>query len=309
MVVFTANQLTSFFTNGPQMSLEPAVRVRLGQEGLSTIEDFADFKESQLLDAFKNMRTSIPGVAAIPAVRDANNVIIAAAIPAVPPIPPTLVSAKCSLRLKIASIAFHYYTSILRDITPVNMNYTQVLKDFYVEYESVIALSDESKPDVPVLHKNNTPLKWIESFKDCLFRTYGLRKTPLLYVIRESVEVQAEADDPLILRKAYGASGSIIDELISQLGHNDPLFKSDNATVYSMLEEATRGTIYASTVKPHSRRKDGRAAWLSMLASHAGDDKWEQLANERSTFLMNTKWNGRNYSLEKFTGMHRSSFV
>ena len=24
---------------------------------------------------------------------------------------------------------------------------------------------------------------------------------------------------------------------------------------------------------------------------------------------MNTKWNGRNYSLEKFTGMHRSSFV
>ena len=24
---------------------------------------------------------------------------------------------------------------------------------------------------------------------------------------------------------------------------------------------------------------------------------------------MNTKWNGRNYSLDKFVGLHRSSFV
>ena len=46
-----------------------------------------------------------------------------------------------------------------------------------------------------------------------------------------------------------------------------------------------------------------------MVSSHAGDDKWEQLYKDRSKFLMNTKWNGKNFSLEKFTGMHRSSFV
>jgi hypothetical protein len=309
MVAFTALQLTNFFTNGPQMSLTAAVRLRLSQEGLTIVDDFADFKEDQLLDAFKNMRTSIPGIAAVPAVLDADNNEIIAAIPAIAPIPPTLVSAKCGLRLKIASLAFHYYRSIEREVTPVNMNYTLVLKDFYTEYESVIALSAETKPDVPLLHKNNTPLKWIESFKDCLFRTYGLRKTPLLYVVRDSVVVSPEVDDPLTLHKSYGVSGSILDELIARLAHTDPLYKSDNATVYSMLEEATRGTVYASTVKPHSRRKDGRSAWLSMLSSHAGNDKWEQLQQARSLFMMNTKWNGRNYSLEKFTGMHRSSFV
>jgi hypothetical protein len=306
---FDNNRTTAFFENGPQMSLSAPVRARLALEGLEHVADFADFKEDQLVDAFKNMRIAIPGVPLVPAVLNANGTVRVAEIPAVPPIPPTLVSAKCALRLKIASVAFHYYTAIGRTATAVNMNYTNVLKDFYVEYESVIALSEESKPNVPVLHKNNTPLKWIESFKDCLFRTYGLRKTPLLYVVREHALVQPEAQDPLLPTKSYGSSGSIVDELIKRLSFTDPLYKSDNATVYAMLEEATRGTVYASTIKPHSRTKNGRSAWLSMVSSHAGIDKWEQLHKDKSKFLINTKWNGRNFSLEKFTGMHRSAYV
>ena len=282
---FTAVQTTAFFENGPQMNLTAAVRARLALEGLDTVADFADFKEDQLNDAFKNMRTAIARI------------------------PPTLVSAKCALRLKVASVAFHYYQSIGRTINAVNMNYTNVLKDFYVEYESIELLSEATKPDVPLLHKNNTPLRWIESFKDCLFRTFGVRKTPLLYVVRDSVEVPPEADDPLVNDKAFGSSGSILDELIACLDHDHPLYKSNNAMVYSMLEEATRGTVYAPTIKPYGRRKDGRAAWLSMIASHAGNDKWEQLQKEKSKFLMNTKWNGRAFSLEKFTGMHRSAYV
>jgi hypothetical protein len=77
-----------------------------------------------------------------------------------------------------------------------------------------------------------------------------------------------------------------------------------------MLEEATRGTVYASTVKPYSCKKDGRTAWNSMVSSHAGEDKWEQLhKKDKTKFLHNMKWNGKKYSLEKFTGMHRSSYV
>jgi hypothetical protein len=93
--------------------------------------------------------------------------------------------------------------------------------------------------------------------------------------------------DPLQAGKPYGSTGAIVDELIARLSHDDPLYKSDNATVYAMLEEATRGTVYASTVKPYSRRKDGRMAWFAMVSSHAGNDKWEQLQKDRSRFLMN----------------------
>ena len=67
---------------------------------------------------------------------------------------------------------------------------------------------------MPVLHKNSTPLKWIKSFRDCLYRTYGLRKTPLLYVVRDSADVLAKANNPLENDKAYRSSGSVLDELI-----------------------------------------------------------------------------------------------
>ena len=302
-MVFTAQQLTGFFQNGPQMSLTETQRARLAQEGLTTIDDFADFKEEQLNAAFKNMRTAIPG---IPAVRNADGDIEAAAIA---PIQPCLISAKCALRLKVASIAYHYYVSIGRAPTPTNMNYHQVLRSFYVEWEALQKLNNEDKPQVPVLSKHITPLKWVESFKDCLLRTFGVRSAPLVYVIRDDAAVQPEENDPLLQGCAFGQSGTVLDELINRLSHDDPLFKSDNSAVYSMLEEATRGTVYAPTIKPYARRKDGRSAFTSMISSHAGIDKWEKLQKEKIQFMMNTKWNGRTYSLEKFTGLHRSAYI
>ena len=67
--------------------------------------------------------------------------------------------------------------------------------------------------------------------------------------------------------------------------------------------------MYASTVKSFSQSKNGRDAWFAMLTSHAGDDKWEQLQKDKMKFMMNTKWNGKTYSLEKFCGVHRTAYV
>ena len=123
-ITFTIAQEDSFFTNGPQMVLSAAVCARLSLEGLAMVADFSDFKEDQLTDAFKNMRTSIPGVPGVQECRDpANNAIIVVhTVPAVPPGPPTLVSAKYGLRPKIAFAAFHYYDSMGRNINAPNMN-------------------------------------------------------------------------------------------------------------------------------------------------------------------------------------------
>jgi len=38
-------------------------------------------------------------------------------------------------------------------------------------------------------------------------------------------------------------------------------------------------------------------------------NQWEQMQKDKMKFIMNTKWNGRTYSLEKFTGIHRTAFV
>ena len=42
------------------------------------------------------------------------------------------------------------------------------------------------------------------------------------------------------------------------------------------LEEATRGTQYAATLKPYQRAKNGRAASNALISQHAGKDKWEK---------------------------------
>ena len=61
---------TPFWENRDQMSLPVAVRLRLTDEGLSTIYDFSDFKTDQISQAFKNMRMSIPPVPGVAAVVD-----------------------------------------------------------------------------------------------------------------------------------------------------------------------------------------------------------------------------------------------
>lgn len=309
-MAFNAAAHDAFFLNGPQMGLDAATRNRLALEGLNVVADFEDFKEDQLSAAIKNLRTTIPGVPAVvdPAIPagDPGHILV----PAVPPILPCIISARCALRLKVASIAYHYYIDTDRIPTPQNMNYTLVLKDFYVEWEALKKQAKEDKPAVPTLSKTMTPLKWLESFKDTLSRTYGVRGAPLSYITRDTVNVQPEAEAPLLPGCAYSAvAGSIVQELVNRLSHTHPLYRADNATLFSMIEEATRGTIYAPAIRPYARNKDGRSAYLSVISSHAGNDKWEDVQKTKTKFLINTKWNGKAYGLDKFTGLHRAAYV
>ncbi len=125
------------------------------QEGLATIDDFADFKEDQLTYVFKNMRIAIPGV---PAVLDAHqgNIVTPTVLAPIPP--PFLISVRCALCLKVASIAYHYYISIGREPTSSNMNYSQVLHSFYVEWKALGKLTGEDKkPDDLMASKSMFP--------------------------------------------------------------------------------------------------------------------------------------------------------
>ena len=284
--------LTSFWTNAPQMGLSNHVRQRFAAEGLSSIDHFADFKEDEIEEAAKNLRIRIDG---IPAVMDANGNATQAEVP---PVTPVVISALCVKKLKVASLAYHYYQQVQRTPTPANMNYNTTLRGFNAEWEALAKLSQEDRPDVPVLSKSQTVIRWMESFRDCLSRACGARNCPIIHVIRSTVAVTPEADDPLMPGKTYGSSGSLVDEMMKRLSHNDPLCKSDNNLVFSLLDEATRGTVCAPTMKPYACTKDGRQAWLVIISSHAGNDKWEAIQKEKLEFLMNALWKGNSHSLE-----------
>ena len=316
----TATQLTQFFTAGTQMGLTTAQRLALSNEGLTTIDDFADFKEEELKVAFKNVRSGIPGtprVEAVPAVMN-GTVTVTPAIPAVPavagvravPIP-----AKSTSRLLIASVAYHYYLDTGRVVTAGNMNFNNVLREFDVEWKAIVKMAKNEATKLPTLSKLNPPLKWCESFRNFLYTTFGVRNVPLLYVVRKNTAVIPETAplvapdpnatyDPLLLNKSYGSSGSILEDLILRSSHSHPLFKTDNASVFNYIEEATRGSIYATNIKAFARKKDGRGAWKSIVTSHVGIDKWEKIQKDNSSWLMSSKWNGKKYALESFCSQH-----
>ena len=294
MPTFTAAQRTQFLTNNPQMALSDDQRTALANEGFITELDFLDFDHDALKQSFKNTRALNPPV----------------------PIP-----AKSVTRLLIASTAFSYYTDTGRDITPQNMHYNSVLRGFKIEWDAITAMSEKDADiKLPILSKNCPPLKWCESMKHFLYSTFGVRKIPLTYIIRDNVDVAPEAPpvgqqpdpdvtyDPLVVGKAYGNSGTVLGDMIARASHSHVLYKTDNAHVYSLIEQAARNSTFLSTIKPFENRKNGRGAWLALVTAHVGDSKWEQILNDNNKWLINAKWNGKKYALETFVAQHRQKF-
>ena len=123
----------------------------------------------------------------------------------------------------------------------------------------------------------------------------------MYYLVRKTSEVDPEEPpatatidpaityDPLVANFAYGSSGLVQDDLIKRSGHDHLLFKTDNKTVYSLIEQAAQNSIYLTKIKPFENRKDGRGAWQAILSSHVGKDQWEIIEPDNFRWLMTAK--------------------
>ena len=273
-----------------------------------------------ITDFYKNAIQYLPkvckeSIAAITA--DASNNFTAEA-----EVPGANVSSISVQRLLVASKAARYYESINRVMTTSNMHYMNILVNFKVEHEAYEAMRKEDDPDVPKINDKDGDrkiIRWAPIFLDCIEHHYGA-KGPLRYVLRENPTVKSEEEDPLtphvnatqgvqgVQGTYYGESGSLVEELIARLPHDGPIFKNDNATVFQKIEEAARGTSCESTIKAFSRRKDGRGAYLALIANHAGDVKYRAIAKKRQNLLQNIKWTGNSYPFESHVSNHRQAF-
>ena len=100
--------------------------------------------------------------------------------------------------------------------------------------------------------------------------------------------------------------GSIESELIAQASHTHVLLCDDN----SDLEEATRGTQYATSIKPFQCAKDGRGAWVAHTSQYAWKDKWEAKIEKQEQLLHTHIWKGQsNFLLEHFISQHHNAYV
>lgn len=277
----TAAQATAFFTLPDQMAIPAASVPALQNEGITTIADLLDFDKTSIAEMAANFRRATPVV---------------------------IFGAKSQKRLTVACNAVKYYDAIGHPLTAGIMMWTPVLRNFEVQYATLLALKDQDEPDTPRISKALPIMKWSEAFRDYLYSCVGFRQIPLLYVIREN-ETPANPAPALGHGLPHSIeAGSLIQELIDRASHTHPNFNADNGKVYQKLEEATRGTSYAASIKPFQRRRHGRNAYLAIISQYAGKDKWNLEVKKQDSFLHNRKWKGTGtFPLEKFCSQHRNA--
>lgn len=283
-MVLTAAQTTAFFEHADQMAIPNATVQQLVAEGINTVADLSEFDKDTIYQIASNLRRPPAG----------DHYVF---------------GAKSQKRLTAACEIVRYYETVGRIMTAANIQWDTVIKNFEIQWTALKAKKDGDEPETPKIAKGLNIMKWSESFVDTLNRCIGVRMIPLVYVIREL------ETPPIITALAPGQphstdAGSIEQELTDRGSHTHALFRDDNATVYYKLEEATRGTSFAASIKPFQRTKDGRGAYTAIITQFAGEDKWESEIKTKEATLHQTKWKGQsNYSLERHAAQHRNAYV
>jgi hypothetical protein len=290
----------AWLKQGTNMKLSSNSAVtRITYEGITDLDSLLDFDKDSIEALPRACARAIPAVAP-----DADNDIEAEEA-----VPAGNISTISVHRLIVAADCVRYYRDVGRTPTIANMHYGNVLAGFKVDYQAYCTLKKQDSPDVPLVYEKDRDkkvIKWIPLFEDAMSRTFGA-KGPLRYVIRETADVAAEGDDPLQPNKHYGISGSLMEELINRLPHEGPTYKDDNKTVFMAISKAVAGTTVESTIKTFARTKNGRGAFLALIANHAGDIKYRAIVKARMHLLQNIKWNGRAYALETHVSNHRQA--
>ncbi len=296
----TALQRTAFFENADQMGIPHETVVQLQAEGIAGVEDLTDFDKETIEQIASNLRRPAGRVP------DPNP---GAAAGATMVTPPFVFGAKSQQRLTHATNIIRYYEAVGRAPTAPNLQWMPTMKNFSEQYKALENKKGGEEPEVPKITKALPIIKWTEAFRDYLHRRIGARTIPLAYVIRNDPNVPAIG--AIAAGKPHSEEhGSIEDELIARATHTHALYREDNSSVYYLLEEATRSTSYAASIKPFQRKKDGRAAWLALSSQYAGKDKWEAEINRHEQFLHTRLWKGQsNFTLDKFIAQHRNAFV
>ncbi len=296
----TGNQTRSFFENQAQMGIPNATVIQLQTEGINVVADLADFDTKTIEQIAANLRRPAGRVP------DPNP---AAAAGATIPTPSFVFGAKSQQRLTVAAKCVRFYDTVGRALTAGNLQWAPVMKNFFEQWKALEEKKGNDEPDVPKITKALPIIKWTEAFMDYCHRVIGVRTIPLAYIVRPTAEVPVigvlQADSP-----HSAEHGSVEMELIARASHVHALFREDNSALYYKIEEATRGTAYAASIKPFQRMKNGRGAWLALVNQYAGNDKWEAEIKIHEQLLHTRVWKGQsNFPLEKFIGQHRNAHV
>lgn len=257
-MAFTADQLTVFFKHHDQMALTTENRLHLAtNEGIRTVEDLPELKGEHfkcLVD--KLLRRSYWGM---PNPARPGEIM---------PEPGVIIREKSMHRLEVTAALLRYYEEIGRTVTPENIRWIPVGKEFSECWLGRIGLTTRpftTNGTPPLVNRALPIIKWIEAFRKHTLRSVGFRNYPLAYVLRKTVEPPFPCPNTLL---GFPHAADYIDveaELIARAPHDCWTFTHDNSLVYHDIKKAVSGTKYADWIKAYLQKEDGRAAFEALV--------------------------------------------
>ena len=240
-MVLIAAQTTTFFEHADQMGIPHATMIQLQSKGITLVSDLVDFNTTslqQLADNLRQLGGHVPDPN--PAAQPGSTI----------PTPPFVFGAKSQRHIAVACNLVKYYITVSHDLTVANLQWNTVMKNFDIQWTALKEKKGDDSPETPKISKALPVIKWMEAFQDFLNRKIGNHNIPLAYIIRDEPNPPAVAP-PLAPGQPHSIEhGSLEVELIARASHTHALFRNDHSDLYFLLEEATRGTQYAASIKP-----------------------------------------------------------
>eukprot|EP00957_Ditylum_brightwellii_P035461 2688388-Ditylum_brightwellii.AAC.1 len=82
-----------------------------------------------------------------------------------------------------------YYSTVNRTITPGNIQWDAVVRNFKIQWKALKDKKEESDPDTSKIARGLDIMKWYELFHDFLNRCISVRMILLAYVVRQEAVV------------------------------------------------------------------------------------------------------------------------
>ena len=254
----TSHMINSFFRDAHQMGLSARNQAQLAGEGITDLDDLADFDNKEAwAQIVENCKRP-------PKIVDPNNANQPVAQE------PFQLPAKYLMRLKVDTKAVKYFNSIDRPLTMNMMTWDNYLRNFKMEWEYLQEMKKgNNDSSLPIILKTLPIDKWFEAHKTYCTTYVGQSGCTLSWIYREESDVPtAEALAP---DQPYSAEHGLVDEeMVQRLARAGCQFKADKNTGLSHVVTATLGTIYAKTLSPFKRSKDSCSAMIAMKAQFAG---------------------------------------
>ena len=287
----SADENTAVFRD--LLGLEARTVTFFQSEGIHTVEDLFELTSEVIDTVVDNARKPGP----TPAVVQGDPAIATA---------PYKVPAKSVHRIKLSIRWLKHLARVGRPCTVQTMTW-KLIKGFSDHYDIMRANIKLENSPPPRVDKKCTNLRAFgQHFPEWCASNFGVTGASLWYVIRPKVNQTGPLPE-FINGQPYAIKyGSFQGEVDTLYTHESAAFATDNATVFTNLEKGLRGSIFYPTIKPQSKRKDGRTAWLNLFSQYLGEDKWRADVRECEDILTNKVWKGNSHvTLEKFVAQIR----